>query len=80
MSVQFPGKAYNSGEDLGPPIQELLRAVNVLEGVRRDTDGKEVQEESTLLGTPPSLQLITAGATTLTKVWAVLLGLAGSAA
>ena len=72
MSVRFPGNAFNGEDsDLGPPIAELLRTVRVLE-----CDG----QETTLKGTPPSLQLLTSGATALAKVWAIVLGICGSAA
>ncbi|MCA0144282.1 hypothetical protein [Blastococcus sp. LR1] len=81
MSVQFPGSAYAPDQlDLGEPIQELLRDVHVLEGPRTGPDGKPLPEQSAILGTPPSMQLITAGATALSKGWAVVLGLGGSAA
>ncbi len=81
MSVRWPGKAVNAeGDDLSEPVQQFLLDLRLLE------DKDEIATKR--LTTPASLQVITAGATSLGKVWpaivafigggsAVLTGLAG---
>jgi hypothetical protein len=72
LPVQWPGKAYSEdGLDLGEPIQRLLVDLHVLE-----KDG----EQAGLLRTPASVQVITAGATALAKVWPGVLTVLGGAA
>ncbi|TCO34669.1 hypothetical protein EV652_102737 [Kribbella steppae] len=59
--VQWPGKAVNaSGDDLSGPVQQFLRDLRLLE---------KKSDVATVFGTPASLQVITAGATSLGKVW-----------
>ncbi|HEU4514133.1 MAG TPA: hypothetical protein VFR87_13590 [Nocardioidaceae bacterium] len=70
--VRWPGKAYAAeADDLGEPLQQLLRDLHVLE---------EKGDEKNLgpfRGTPYSVQVITAGATALGKGWAAVIGLVG---
>lgn len=69
--VQWPGGAYDSeADDLSAPITRLLRDLRLLETAADE-------RERALLTTPQSLQVITAGATALTKVWAGLVGALG---
>ncbi|MFG1818323.1 hypothetical protein ACGFIF_31485 [Kribbella sp. NPDC049174] len=59
--VQWPGKAVNAdGDDLSGPVQQFLRDLRLLE---------KKSDVANLFGTPASLQVITAGATSLGKVW-----------
>lgn len=71
--VRWPGNAIDAtGEDLSHPIQQLLRDMELLE----DRD----QGKTTLRGgTPPTLQVMTAGATSLSKWMAALVGSLGGA-
>jgi hypothetical protein len=78
QKVQWPDGAYAAGgDDLSEPIQVLLRHLNLLEPVDEDLPRKEVGKG---LGntTPFELQLITAGATSLSKVTAWIVGAFGS--
>jgi hypothetical protein len=71
-NVRWPGKAYDAaGEDLGGPIQQLLIDLHVLEN---EDDHKDM---GPFTGTPFSIQVITAGATALAKVWPGLIALLG---
>ncbi|WP_159081573.1 hypothetical protein [Nocardioides sediminis] len=70
--VKWPGKAYDpDGPDLGGPLQQLLLDLHVIE--------KEGDEDhlGPLKGTPYSIQVITAGATSLGKAWSALIALLG---
>jgi hypothetical protein len=59
--VQWPGKALDAnGDDLSGPVQQFLRDLRLLE---------KKSDVANLFGTPASLQVITAGATSLGKVW-----------
>lgn len=77
--VQWPGNAYDAeGKDLSAPIQQLLRDLNLLEGQVHDDKGNPAPLTTNLFtGTPPALQVITSGATALSKGWATLVGLFG---
>jgi preprotein translocase subunit SecG len=67
--VQWPGKAVNAdGDDLSVPVRRFLVDLRLLE---------KKSESATLLGTPASLQVITAGATSLGKVWPALVAAVG---
>ncbi len=66
--AQWPGKAYDSaGDDLTAGLRVLLQDMRLLE-----TKSDEQQGVGLLSGTPQSLQVITAGATDLTKTWTAL--------
>ncbi len=70
-NVQWPGKAYDEdGDDLGAPLQQLLIDLHVLE---KEGDVGAV----TWTQTPPSVQVITAGATTLGKYWPAVIAFFG---
>lgn len=59
--VQWPGKAVDAnGDDLSGPVQQFLRDLRLLE---------KKSDVASVFGTPASLQVITAGATSLGKVW-----------
>ncbi|MDQ2726768.1 MAG: hypothetical protein M3Y91_02640 [Actinomycetota bacterium] len=79
MAVQFPGKATDgAGNDLLVPIQEVLRGLSVLPG--KDDLGKS-RLSATFGGPAPSVAVIEAGATALSKWWSVAVaGLGGTAA
>lgn len=67
--VKWPGKAYDQeADDLGVPLQQLLVDLHVLE-----EDG----EEPTVLATPASVQVITAGAFALSKGWSAAVAALG---
>ena len=67
--VQWPGKAVNAdGDDLSVPVQQFLVDLRLLE---------KKGESATLLSTPASLQVITAGATSLGKVWPAIVAAIG---
>ena len=71
MNVQWPGKAVNAdGEDLSPQVQRFLLDLRLLE------DKGEISDKLTLK-TPASLQVITAGATSLGKVWPAIVAFIG---
>lgn len=71
-AVKWPGKAYDeTADDLGPPIQQLLVDLHVLE------DESEAGKR-TAFRTPFSLQVITAGATAMAKVWPVIITTLGT--
>jgi hypothetical protein len=68
--VKWPGSAYDKeADDLSLPSQQLLKDLKLLEG----------EGAPTLWRTPPSLQVITAGSTALSKGWASLVGIFGGA-
>ncbi|MGE5132998.1 MAG: hypothetical protein ACM32E_08830 [Gemmatimonadota bacterium] len=81
MSIQWPSAAVSSDDDLGSPAAAFLVKLNLLE-----KDGE--LDQVGLFRTPPSLQVITAGGTALSKgsaaavaslgggaaVWAVVKG------
>jgi hypothetical protein len=70
MTVRWPGKAVNAeGEDLSEPVQQFLLDLRLLE------DKDEIATKK--LTTPASLQVITAGATSLGKVWPAIVAFAG---
>lgn len=76
MTVQWPGAAVNDGGlDLSAPLVGLLQQLNVLEKER------ELEVGPTAFGgTPASLQVITAGATSVTKwVSGIITALGGGA-
>ena len=78
--VQWPDGAYGTQDDLSAPIQALLRDLHLLEGSREVKDAEKVEKG---LGntTPVPLQVITAGATSLSKVTASwVAGLGGASA
>jgi len=71
VNVQWPGKTVNAdGEDLSGPVQQFLLDLRLLE------DKNEIAAKK-MLTTPASLQVITAGATSLGKVWPAILAFAG---
>src|SRR5881227_3833434 len=74
--VRWPGSAVNTeGRDLAEPTRKLLTQLNVLE------DPDEVSDQSLKWKTPPSVQVITAGASSLTKwITAGIAALGGSSA
>jgi hypothetical protein len=69
--VQWPGAAYSSGEDdLSVPIKNMLKAIRNIGNPAGETQGATTNGPVTLTGgTPYSLQVITAGASSLTKWW-----------
>lgn len=70
--IKFPGNTYAPhATDLAAPTAELLRALGLLEAANAT---------ATLGGTPESVQVIRAGATTLSKVTTGLLAAGGVAA
>lgn len=72
--VRWPGKAYAAeAEDLGEPLQQLLRDLNVLE------EKSDEDKVGPFRGTPFSVQVITAGATALGKGWTAAVGVVGGA-
>lgn len=74
--VKWPGSAYNpSGTDLSQPIRDLLLSLNLVE----DPDEMKVSNQPVrrAFQTPPSMQVITAGGSALTKGWATFVGLFG---
>ncbi len=72
VKVQWPAKALSSeGDDLAPALRSLLEDLRLLE---TKTDEKEGVGP---LKTPQSLQVLTAGATTLTKLYTGLATLVG---
>ena len=70
--VKWPGRAVDSTGDLSAPIQSLLVALGVL---GKQDDLEKVNQFR--WDTPPSLQVINAGATSLTKWVATLIGAVG---
>ncbi|GAB2674031.1 hypothetical protein [Kribbella swartbergensis] len=67
--VRWPGKAVNAdGDDLSAPVQQFLVDLRLLE---------KKSESANLFGTPASLQVITAGATSLGKVWPMIVAAFG---
>lgn len=66
--VKWPaGKAYDeSAEDLGLPIRNLLYGLRLLENPEDEGKGVGFKE------TPQSLQVLTSGATSVTKLYAAL--------
>ncbi|TDD29011.1 hypothetical protein E1218_05420 [Kribbella turkmenica] len=61
MKVQWPSNAVNAdGDDLSQPVQQFLLDLRLLE------DKNEIASKT--FTTPASLQVITAGATSLGKV------------
>jgi fructose-1-phosphate kinase PfkB-like protein len=73
MNIQLPAAAVNSaGPDLGQPTTAFLMKLNLLENPA---------DKVTLFKTPLSLQVITAGSTTMSKTIATIIAsLGGSAA
>ena len=72
MSVQLPAKIVKAdGDDLAAPLQQLLRDLGLLE------TEDDIKKGVSLRGTPDSLQLIRAGATSVAKWWTGIAGLAG---
>jgi hypothetical protein len=67
-TVKWPaGKAYDeSAEDLGLPIRNLLYGLRLLENPKDEGTGGAFKE------TPQSLQVLTSGATSVTKLYAAL--------
>lgn len=70
---QWPGKAFNADADnITEGLRALLQDARLLE-----TAGDEAKDVKVWAGTPQSMQVLTSGATTLTKVWASLTALLG---
>lgn len=77
MVTQVPSAA-TGGDDLLPPIQEILRGLSILPTA---DDLKENSAKAALRGTPDSVSIIEAGGTALSKGYAVVIAaLGGSAA
>ena len=76
--VQWPDGAYStSGDDLSEPIQALLQDMNLLE--KREVDGSDPKVPKGLGNqTPFASQVITAGATSLSKLTATFVAAFGS--
>lgn len=72
-TVQLPDDAIG-GDDLLPPLQDLLRGLNVLPTL--DEDGKAV--EATLWGTPQSVAVLEAGAPGVVKAGTTIATLLGA--
>lgn len=71
-NVQFPASALNStGQDIAGPTVKLLQQLELLPIPTDKEKGVSATE------TPYSLQVITAGALKLSKVWAVVIGAVG---
>lgn len=74
-SVQWPAKAYASeGEDLSAPIKQLLTDLRLLESPLAN------EEVTWVKGTPQSLQVMTSGATSISKWVAALVAGGGGLA
>lgn len=75
--VRWPGDAYEpAGQDLSEPLEHLLLNLNLLEDSSEVASGKVLGRA---FQTPPSVQVITAGAAALSKGWAAAVGLVGGA-
>ena len=73
--VRWPGNAYDpSGQDLSEPLEDLLFNLNLLEDSTEVTNDKPFARA---FMTPPSLQVITAGAAALSKGWTAAVGTVG---
>lgn len=71
--AQWPGKAFNADTDnITDGLRALLQDTRLLE-----TEADESKEVKLWQGTPQSLQVLTSGATALTKVWASLIAALG---
>jgi hypothetical protein len=73
--VQWPGKSVfdPNGESIADPLVGLL-------GALRDMDSDDAEankEKATLFKTPPSLQVITAGAPAVAKAWTMAIAALG---
>jgi hypothetical protein len=78
--VQWPGNAYNpAGTDLSGPITQLLKDMELLEErAGQDDKGNKREIKATLLGgTPPQLQVISAGSLAISKAMAALIAALG---
>src|SRR3712207_4116978 len=78
--VQWPGNAYNpTGTDLSAPIKQLLKDMELLEERHHKDARGNVQELKATLwrGTPPGLQVISAGSLAISKSMAALIATLG---
>jgi hypothetical protein len=67
--VKWPGNAYDpEGDDLSVPVQQFLRDLSLL---------AEPDEKAGIVKTPESVQVMSAGATALSKGWSTLIGVFG---
>ena len=71
----FPVQAHKNDEDLLPPIQALLRGMQVLPNAG-DVQGPG----GTFLGPPDSVAVLEAGASSFSKWWALAVGALGGTA
>lgn len=72
VKVQWPAKALASdADDLSPALRSLLEDLRLLETRADETEGVKPTH------TPQSLQVLTAGSTTITKLYAALATLVG---
>lgn len=70
-TVRWPAKAYNAdGEDLSEPLQQLLMDLRLLQ---------KPGETATATGTPDSVQVMTSGATGMSKLVVAAVGAVGGA-